>query len=124
LTHRKAKPSVAVNDVDPSTGRARLSYRRAAELFGEHTATLAGGPFTLHQLRHSALTHAAQDGASAPMLMRMSGHTSVRSLAQYARPAAATLARWRAQTDPASTGVAADRSPMGGRILERDGSAR
>ncbi|MGW4769637.1 tyrosine-type recombinase/integrase [Nocardia sp. NPDC004278] len=72
--------------VDPTTGRARLSYRRAAELFDAHTAGLDGGPFTLHQLWHSALTHAAEDGASTPMLMKMSGHTSVRSLAKYARP--------------------------------------
>lgn len=40
------------------TGRARLSYRRAAELFEADTASLPGGPWTLHQLRHSALTHA------------------------------------------------------------------
>ncbi|MEV3966121.1 hypothetical protein AB0M34_35530 [Nocardia sp. NPDC050193] len=29
LTDRKARPSVATNDVDSVTGRARLSYRRA-----------------------------------------------------------------------------------------------
>ncbi|WP_327249772.1 hypothetical protein [Streptomyces sp. NBC_01320] len=28
-----------------------------------------GGKVTLHQLRHSALTHAAEDGASTPMLV-------------------------------------------------------
>ena len=104
LTDRRARPSVAALDVDPTTGRARLSYRRAAELFESHTAGLVGGPFTLHQLRHSALTHAAEDGASTPMLMKMSGHTSVRSLAKYARPSAEALARWRAQTDPAARG--------------------
>jgi integrase len=104
LTDRKAKPSVALVDVDSITGRARLSYRRAAELFETHTAGVAGGPFTLHQLRHSALTHAAEDGASTPMLMKMSGHTSVRSLAKYAQPSAEALARWRAQTDPATRG--------------------
>jgi len=104
LTDRKARPSVSTLDVDPTTGRARLSYRRAAELFDSHTAGLDGGPFTLHQLRHSALTHAAEDGASTPMLMKMSGHTSVRSLAKYARPSAEALARWRAQTDPAARG--------------------
>jgi integrase len=43
------------------------------------------GPCTLHQLRHSRLTHAAEDGASTPVLMKLSGHTSVRSLAKYAR---------------------------------------
>ncbi|WP_239003558.1 tyrosine-type recombinase/integrase [Nocardia panacis] len=102
LTGRKAKPSVALVDVDPTTQRARLSYRRAAELFDEHTTKMAGGPFTLHQLRHSALTHAAEDGASTPMLMKMSGHISVRGLGKYARPSAEALARWRAETDPAA----------------------
>jgi integrase/recombinase XerC/integrase/recombinase XerD len=35
------------------------------------------------------------------MLMAKSGHTSVASLARYARPSAAALARWQAQRDPA-----------------------
>ncbi|MBF6466723.1 site-specific integrase [Nocardia beijingensis] len=43
------------------------------------------GPSTLHQLRHSRLTHAAEDGVSAPMLMALSGHTAVRSPAEYSR---------------------------------------
>jgi hypothetical protein len=85
LTHRRAKPSVALVDDDQRTGRARLSYRRAADLFETHTEDLAGGPFTLHQLRHSGLTHAAEQGASTPMLMALSGHTSVRSLAKRCR---------------------------------------
>jgi integrase len=63
--------------------KARLSYRRAAELFETYTSGVPGGPFTLHQLRHSALTHAAEAGASTPMPMALSGHTSVRSLAIY-----------------------------------------
>ncbi|WP_245668390.1 site-specific integrase [Nocardia xishanensis] len=73
-------------DTDPASGRARLSYQRAAQLFEESTVGFTGGPFTLHQLRHSRLTHAAEDGAPTPMLMTLSGHTSVQSLAKYARP--------------------------------------
>ncbi|WP_446222382.1 tyrosine-type recombinase/integrase [Nocardia sp. IBHARD005] len=102
LTDRKARPSVAANDVDPSTGRARLSYRRAAELFEEHTAVFDGGPYTLHQLRHSRLTHAAEDGASTPVLMKLSGHTSVRSLAKYARVSDEGLRKFQADSDPAA----------------------
>ncbi|MFE7745122.1 tyrosine-type recombinase/integrase [Nocardia sp. NPDC057455] len=102
LTDRKAKPHVAVADIDPGSHRARLSYRRAAELFEHHTAQLPGGPFTLHQLRHSRLTHAAEDGASTPMLMTLSGHSSVRSLAKYARPSKEALLAWQAATDPAA----------------------
>ncbi|MDQ2791699.1 MAG: site-specific integrase [Actinomycetota bacterium] len=101
-TDRAARPSVALVDVDPTTGQARLSYRRAAELFETHTASMPGGPFTLHQLRHSALTHAAEAGASTPMLMALSGHTSVRSLAIYARVSAEALGRWQAERDPAA----------------------
>ncbi|MGF6888084.1 integrase [Nocardia sp. GAS34] len=79
LTDRKARPAVAKNDVDPATGRARLSCRRAAELFEAHTERFDDGPYTLHRLRHSRLTHAAEEGASTPVLMKLSGHTSVRS---------------------------------------------
>lgn len=59
--------------VDPC-GRARLSYQQAAALFSE-----ASGGATLHQLRHSALTHEAEKGTGTPMLIARSGHTSVRS---------------------------------------------
>lgn len=48
LTDRKAKPSVALVDVDPNTGRARLSYRGRRKLFEQHTTDLPGGPYTLH----------------------------------------------------------------------------
>ncbi|WP_328409929.1 site-specific integrase [Nocardia sp. NBC_00403] len=101
LTDCKAKPGVAVDDIDPKTLRGRLSYRRAAELFEHHTSDVPRGPFTLHQLRHSKLTHAAEDGASTPMLMlmRLSRHTSVRPLGRYSRPSGADPGQ--AQTDPA-----------------------
>jgi len=102
VTDRAARPSVALVDVDRTTGKARLSYRRAAELFEAHTTGMPGGPFTLHQLRHSALTHAAEAGASTPMLMALSGHTSVRSLAIYARVSAEALGKWQVERDPAA----------------------
>jgi integrase/recombinase XerC/integrase/recombinase XerD len=97
LTDRRARVELPPGDLDPATGRARLSYRRAAELF----AAAAGGA-TLHQLRHSALTHAAEDGAGVPMLMAYSGHTSVASLAKYARISPERLGAWQAWRDPAS----------------------
>lgn len=63
LASRKAARAVATADLCPVTGRARLSYRRAAELFELSTRPLAhleatsaelGGlrGWTLHQLRH------------------------------------------------------------------------
>ncbi|WP_458687576.1 tyrosine-type recombinase/integrase [Nocardia tengchongensis] len=53
LTDRRAKPSVALADIDPTTHRARLSYRRAATLFEQHTASMKRGPFTLHRRVHA-----------------------------------------------------------------------
>ena len=52
-------------------------------------------------LPESALTHDAEDGTGTPMLMARSGHTSVRSLAKYARVSAEALARHQAGRDPA-----------------------
>jgi len=74
-----------------------VSYRRAAELFDEYTAG-----WTLHQLRHSALTHEAEDDANTPMLLARSRHASVRSLERYARPSAEAVARHVASRDPAA----------------------
>ena len=95
VTERKARVPLPVADLDPS-GRARLSYQQAAALFSE-----ASGGATLHQLRHSALTHDAEDGTGTPMLMARSGHASVRSLVRYAKVSAEALARHQAERDPA-----------------------
>jgi integrase/recombinase XerC/integrase/recombinase XerD len=101
LTGRRSRVELPPGDIDAPSGRARLSYRRAAEIFEQATAGEQGGPWTLHQLRHSALTHDAESGASTPMLMAKSGHTSVASLARYARPSAEALAHWQERNDPA-----------------------
>ena len=95
VTERKARVQLAAADLD-ELGRARLSYQQAEALF-----TKASGGATLHQLRHSALTHDAEDGTGTPMLMRRSGHASVRSLAKYARVSAEALQRHQAERDPA-----------------------
>jgi integrase/recombinase XerC/integrase/recombinase XerD len=97
LTDRRARVVLAPGDVYEPTGQARLSYRRAAELFTEAT-----GGATLHQLRHSALTHAAEDGANTSTLLSFSGHTSVASLARYSRVSPEALRRWQQQRDPTS----------------------
>ena len=67
LTERRAQIALPAGDLDPGSGQARLSYRRAAEVFA--TAT---GEWTLHQLRHSALTHAAE---AAPTRRRCSAYS-------------------------------------------------
>jgi integrase len=88
-------PSRLVAKLDQAPdGTARLSYRRAEELFKGATGS------TLHQLRHSALTHLAEDGASAPMLLTKSRHRPIISLARYARPSIEALQRFEAERDP------------------------
>ena len=95
VTERKARVQLPAADLD-ERGHARLSYQQAAALF-----SAASGGATLHQLRHSALTHDAEHGTGTPMLMARSGHMSVRSLAKYARVSAEALARHQAERDPA-----------------------
>jgi len=64
---------------------------------------LAGlGGWTLHQLRHSQLTHEAESGTSTPTLLARSRHASVRSLERYARPGPEAVARHVARNDPAA----------------------
>ena len=79
ITERRARLEVAVSDrtVD---GHARLSYRAAANEIARRTG------WTLHQLRHSALTHLAEDGVDVPLLKAKSRHRSLRSLEIYVRP--------------------------------------
>jgi len=96
LTDRRARVQLRPGDIDSGSGRARLSYSHAEALF-----RAASSGATLHQLRHSALTHDAEDGTSAPMLMARSGHTSVRSLVRYARVSVEALQRHQAEHDPA-----------------------
>lgn len=86
----------AVTDLDRASGHARLSYRRAAEVFSAHS-----GGRTLHQLRHSALTELASANVSLPLLMAKSRHRSLRSLQRYARPGVEAVAALTAGLDPA-----------------------
>jgi site-specific recombinase XerD len=85
----------ATIDIDQVSGRARLSYRRAAELFAEYS-----GGRTLHQLRHSALTQLAEAGVPLPLLMAKSRHRSLRTLQRYARPGPEAVAAMTAAHDP------------------------
>ncbi|MCW2904534.1 MAG: hypothetical protein JWO67_6799 [Streptosporangiaceae bacterium] len=113
LTERRAPDGTPSLDVCPTTGRARLSYRRAEEIFEESTRLLANPlarpeqwtdlqGWTLHRWRHSSLTHDAENGTSTPMLLARSRHASVRSLERYARPGVDAVARHVAAQDPAA----------------------
>lgn len=98
VTERAAKVELPAADLD-ERGRARLAYDTAERLFKD-----ASGGATLHQLRHSRLSHAAEDGESTPQLMARSGHTSVRSLAKYARISPEAYQAHMEATDPARRG--------------------
>ncbi|MDQ2897762.1 MAG: site-specific integrase [Actinomycetota bacterium] len=97
LAERRPAPARAPAAVDlcPSTGRVRLSYRRAEELF-----CAASGGWTLHQLRHSAITHLAEADVGLALLMAKSRHTSLRSLQRYVRPGPEAVAKLTAEHDP------------------------
>jgi integrase/recombinase XerD len=56
LTDRRAPAGTATTDLCPLTGKGRLSYRRAAEIFTEYTRPLdrSGRGWMLHQLHRPA----------------------------------------------------------------------
>ena len=64
LTQRRAPAGAAPADVCPVTGRARMSYRRAAEIFSTVTRPLDphGRGWTLGQLRQAGLEASAGAG--------------------------------------------------------------
>ncbi|MEJ2326035.1 MAG: site-specific integrase [Chromatiaceae bacterium] len=94
-------PNVVPAEADRSPdGRGRLSYQRAWSVFRE----ASGGQWTLHQLRHSALTHLGEDDVSAPLLMAKSRHRDLRTLSRYVRPGPEAVARLTAEHDRARRG--------------------
>lgn len=54
---------------------------------------------TLHQLRHSALTHLGEQGVSAILLQAKSRHSDPRTLARYAKPGIEAVAALTAEFD-------------------------
>ncbi len=82
-------------DLCPVTGRSRLSYRRAAELFKHHS-----GGCTLHQLRHSRLTHLAEAGEDVTLIKAKSRHSSLRTLERYVNPSNRAVAELTDRHDP------------------------
>ena len=95
LTHRQPRLAPALRDLCPETGRSRLSYETAAKLFKNATC----GKWTLHQLRHSSLTHLAESGINTEVLMAKSRHKDRRSLDIYARPGSEAVAQATATFD-------------------------
>jgi integrase len=108
LSDRRAPTSgrraPAAADVCPVTGRGRLSYSRAEYLVKTASAEVDphGAGWTLHQLRHSALTHLAAAGRSATELQAKSRHAHLGSLGFYVKLGEHTSARITAEHDPAA----------------------
>ncbi|MFE2754027.1 tyrosine-type recombinase/integrase [Actinosynnema sp. NPDC059335] len=73
--------TVPARDVDPSSRRRRMTYRTAERHLG-----VATSGWDLHDLRHSRLTHAGEDGATEADLMNLSGHEDRRTLQRYLKP--------------------------------------
>ena len=73
--------TVPQRDIDPASGRRRISYATVARRLSDAT-----GGWTPHDLRHSRLTHAGEDGATEADLMNLSGHKDRRTLQRYLRP--------------------------------------
>lgn len=92
----KRQPNVVPADSDrcPDTGLGRLSYQMAWKLFSQ-----ASGGSTVHQLRHSALTHLGEEGVSAILLQAKSRHQDPRTLARYAKPGIEAVAALTADHD-------------------------
>jgi integrase/recombinase XerC len=81
-TRRAPEDGTALDgEVDPVSRRRRMSYRTA----DRHLAAATGG-WDLHDLRHSRLTHAGEDGATEADLMNLSGHQDRRTLQRYLAP--------------------------------------
>lgn len=94
VTSRQPNVVPADGDRCPDTGLGRLSYQQAWKQFS--TAT---DGWTLHQLRHSSLTHLGEEGVSAILLQAKSRHTDPRTLARYAKPGIEAVAALTAEFD-------------------------
>ena len=76
------------------TGRARLSYRRAAEV-----STTTG--WTLHQLRHTRIRELKDTGCPLPVLQKINGHRPLRTLTEHdPGPSPQAVQAWYDNTDP------------------------
>ena len=100
-TQRTGLPYLSATQRHPCTGgrmpthrRGRLSYERASTIFKKAT-----GGWTLHQLRHSSLTHLGEAGASTILLQAKSRHQDPRTLAIYTKPGNKAIAQLTATFD-------------------------
>jgi len=82
------------NETDLPDPRAAYLFKQASKLHDPH-----GAGYTLHQLRHSGLTHLAAKGRSAAELQAKSRHRHLATLGIYVRLGEETSARITAEND-------------------------
>ncbi len=86
-TRRAPEGTARSGEVDPASRRLRMTYRTAERHLGTATtSSVAPAGWDLHDLRHSRLTHAGEDGATEADLMNLSGHEDRRTLQRYLKP--------------------------------------
>jgi integrase/recombinase XerC/integrase/recombinase XerD len=101
LASRRATRPMPAVDLDPESGRARLSYRRAEEIFAAAGQRIdPGTTWTLHRLRHSGIASAVEQGWNVAQIRAKSRHSSLRALEIYTNPSAQHLADLTAALDP------------------------
>ena len=72
----------------PTHRPGKTVLRTRAAIFKQTT-----GGWTLHQLRHSSLTHLGEKGASTTLLQAKSRHQDPRTLAIYTKPGNEAIAQ-------------------------------
>ena len=82
LSARRPAPArrPGMQDLCPTTGRARLGYDRTRVLFTAHTG------WDLHQLRHSAATFLGEQGVPLQLIMAKTRHKNPRTAMRYIKP--------------------------------------
>lgn len=86
-TRRAPEGSARAGELDPASRRLRMTYRTAERHLGAATTSrVAPAGWDLHDLLHSRLTHAGEDGATEADLMNLSGHEDRRTLQRYLKP--------------------------------------
>jgi hypothetical protein len=80
-TRRAPEGTARSGQVDPRSRRLRMTHRTTERHLGAATAG-----WDLHDMRHSRLTHAGEDGTTEADLMNLSGHENRRTLQRYLKP--------------------------------------
>ena len=116
LNGRKTGPLFVTDRAEPASRSPRPTWTSTA---GPGSPTSKprccskkySGGATLHQLRHSALSHDAEAGTGTPMLMARSGHTSVRVAREVRAGVARGAGPASGRTRPRATRLTVIQSP-------------